>query len=66
MVKVACFQATALDAHVVVVVGSECLCHLPLFQAKNNLGVRDMQKLPDSDANPWNPRAIIKESLTKS
>jgi hypothetical protein len=25
------------------------------------LRVRDMQKLPDSDANPWNPRAIIKE-----
>jgi len=25
MVKVACFQATALDAHVVVVVGPECL-----------------------------------------
>jgi hypothetical protein len=30
-------QATALDARVVVVVGSECLCHLPLFQAKNHL-----------------------------
>ncbi len=42
MVKVACFQATALDARVVVVVGSECLCHLPLFQAKNHLGVRDI------------------------
>lgn len=63
MVKVACFQATALDAHVV---GSESLCHLPLFQAKTKDGVRDMRKLPDSDANLWNPRAIIKESLTKS
>lgn len=28
MVKVACFQATALDAHVVVVVGSESLCSI--------------------------------------
>ena len=28
MVKVACFQATALDAHVVVVVGPECLCSI--------------------------------------
>lgn len=28
MVKVACFQATALDAHVVIVVGSECLCSI--------------------------------------
>lgn len=28
MVKVACFQATVLDAHVVVVVGSECLCSI--------------------------------------
>lgn len=28
MVKVACSQATALDAHVVIVVGPECLCSI--------------------------------------
>lgn len=31
MVKVACFQATALDAHVVIVVGPQCLCSILKF-----------------------------------
>nr|DAD25530.1 TPA_asm: hypothetical protein HUJ06_026994 [Nelumbo nucifera]DAD25592.1 TPA_asm: hypothetical protein HUJ06_027056 [Nelumbo nucifera]DAD25644.1 TPA_asm: hypothetical protein HUJ06_027108 [Nelumbo nucifera] len=42
MVKVACFQATALDAHVVVVVGPECLCSILYYTTSDEWGITSL------------------------